>query len=95
MAACGEREVGSERGDGEDRGSEREWRGSLCYRWPMAWPGPAWHGPVKARPDRGRADTARRAPRAVPHRATSLAFGPGTALWADFHAGPAREACHS
>ena len=28
----------------------------------------------------------------MPHRATGLAFGPGTALWADFRAGLAREA---
>ena len=54
--------------------------------------GPARHEPVPAWPDSQWASTARRASRAVPHRATGLAFGPGMALWADFRAKPAREA---
>ena len=47
---------------------------------------------VQSNKDGHRTDMARRASRAVPHRATGLAFGPGMALWADFYAGPAREA---
>ena len=44
--------------------------------------GPCQHGPIANGP----------AWHAVPHRATGLAFGPGTTLWADFRAGPVREA---
>ena len=42
------------------------------------------------RPDGDRADKARHALRAVPIRHAGLAFGPGTACWADFWAGLAR-----
>ena len=52
--------------------------------------GPARHG--TARHDGYRAKEARRALRAVPHRPASLAFGPGTGLWAIFRAVLAREA---
>ena len=58
----------------------------------MGWPGTARHGLVPAWPDSQRFGTAHRASRVVPHRATGLTFGPSTALWADFRAGPAREA---
>ena len=44
--------------------------------------GPCQHGPIANGPAR----------HAVPHWAAGLAFGTGTALWADFRAGPAREA---
>jgi len=46
--------------------------------------------PCPTRPDTGRANMGRRAYRAVPLRASCLAFGPGTALWAVFRAVPAR-----
>jgi len=45
-----------------------------------------------ARHDGYRAKEARRALRAVPHRPTGLAFGPGMGLWAIFRAVLAREA---
>ena len=49
-----------------------------------------WAGP--ARLDGVRAGTARRIYRAVPRRAPCLTYGPGTACWAIYRAGPAREA---
>jgi len=49
-------------------------------------------GPGQAQPARGRAGTARRASRAVPLRASCLAFGPSTALRAEIRAVLAREA---
>ena len=45
-----------------------------------------------ARPGAGRAITGRRASQAVPLQASCLAFGLGTALWAENRAGPARKA---
>ena len=68
------------------RAIERDWTiyGQLV--------GPARHRPVPAWPDSQRAGTARRVSRAMPHRATGLAFGPGTALCADFRIGPTRKA---
>src|SRR5690349_4885493 len=47
--------------------------------------GPARHGTLRAAPGR-------RAYRAVPDRVSCLAFGPSTALRADFRAVPARSA---
>ena len=49
-------------------------------------------GPCQAWLDGGHAGMARHASRAVPLRATGLAFGPGMALWAVFHAVLVREA---
>ena len=62
------------------------------YRCPTGWPGMARHDVGPARSISGRAVTGHRASRAVPLRASWLAFGPGTALWAGFRAVPAREA---
>ena len=65
---------------------------ALQYRCPTGKPSPARHDVGLARPERHRAGTGRRASRAVPLRASCLASGPGTALWAFFRAVPAREA---
>jgi len=62
------------------------------YRWSTGWPGTARHDVEPARSGGGRAVTGCRASRAVPLRASCLAFVPGMARRAVFRTVPARAA---